>query len=266
MHAGRRSESAPAVHFLGVKLNCGRRGLPLTSKGKSESMPFTPASTGSVVAFVAIVGFVVAAFVCAVHRAYRGDPLAARRMTLLGAGGFIFYLAVVSALVASGRLAALPLYGLPFFFGSIFVVSIVFGLSRMGGRIAAEVPVPALVGFQAFRLPLELVLHQWALGGTIPETMTWTGQNWDIISGIVALACAPFARRRAIAWFANLVGSLLLLNVIRVAILSAPLPFAWDVKPPLLVALHLPYAWIGPVCVGGALAGHLILTRALLRR
>jgi hypothetical protein len=38
------------------------------------------------------------------------------------------------------------------------------------------------------------------------------------------------------------------------------------VTPPLLLALHLPYAWIGPVCVGGALAGHIVLTRALLRR
>jgi hypothetical protein len=127
--------------------------------------------------------------------------------------------------------------------------------------------VAALVAFQAFRLPLELVLHRWALEGTIPLTMTWTGDNWDIVSGIVALVAAPFAHRhRVVAWGANVVGIILLLNVIRVALLSSPLPFAWMVTPPLLLALHLPYAWIGPVCVGGALAGHIVLTRALLRR
>jgi hypothetical protein len=30
--------------------------------------------------------------------------------------------------------------------------------------------------------------------------------------------------------------------------------------------MHLPYALIAPVCVAGALAGHVILTRALLMR
>jgi hypothetical protein len=57
-----------------------------------------------------------------------------------------------------------------------------------------------------------------------------------------------------------------LLNVMRVALLSAPVPFGWHVEPPLLVALHLPYMYIGPVCVGGAIAGHVILTRALLEK
>ena len=83
----------------------------------------------------------------------------------------------------------------------------------------------------------------------------------------VALLAAPFAtRRRGIAWGANVVGLLLLLNVMRVAILSSPFPFGWGQQPPLLLAWHLPYALIGPECVGGALFGHLVLTRALLRR
>jgi hypothetical protein len=45
-----------------------------------------------------------------------------------------------------------------------------------------------------------------------------------------------------------------------------PLPFAWGVQPPLQLVMYLPYALIGPVCVAGALAGHVILTRALLSR
>ena len=137
-------------------------------------------------------------------------------------------------------------------------------LSPVGRQFAAQVPLAALVGFQAFRLPLELVLHSWVAQGTIPGTMTWTGQNWDIISGLTALVCASFAtRHRAAARIANIVGFALLLNVMRVAILSSPVPFGWGQQPPLLLALHLPYALIGPVCVGGALFGHLVLTRAL---
>ncbi len=86
-------------------------------------------------------------------------------------------------------------------------------------------------------------------------------------------AVAQFARSavggvrrwRAAGWLANVVGLALLANVGRVAVRPSALPFAWpDVSPRLQLAMYLPYAWIGPVCVGGALAGHVILTRALL--
>jgi hypothetical protein len=229
-------------------------------------MEFTPSGPGSVAAFLVVVAAVIAAWLAAVYRAYLDDPRQAR-FTSLFALGFVAWLSALSALVASGALSALPLQGLPFFFGSIFAVSLGVALSPLGGRLAAGVPVAALVGFQAFRLPLELVLHEWAAQGTIPGSMTWTGQNWDILSGAVALVAAPFAsRHRVLAWVANIVGGVLLLNVIRVAVLSSPVPFGWDVQPKLLLALHLPYMLIGPVCVGGALAGHVVLTRALMRR
>lgn len=225
-------------------------------------MNFTPASSGSVLVFLAIVAAVIVAFLAAARRAYaseRGKFLA----VALGLGAWIGFLAGV---VASGRMESLPLHGLPFFFGGVLVVSVGVALSPLGARFAEAVPLTALVAFQAFRLPLELVLHAWAQQGTIPGTMTWTGQNLDIVAGIVALGAAPFiARRRGLAWGANVVGGLLLLNVIRVAVMSSPLPFGWGQQPPLLLALHLPYALIGPVCVGGAFFGHIVLTRALLR-
>jgi hypothetical protein len=225
-------------------------------------MKFLSASPASVFAFVAIVVVVVVAFLAAVHFAYRSRP-----MTLRVTLGTAAWLGFIGFLVGTHRLEQLPMFGLPFFFGSVAIVSVAVGLSPLGGRIAAAIPLAALVGFQAFRLPLELILHAWAKHGTIPETMTWTGQNWDIISGFLALIACPFANQnRAVAWFANLVGLALLINVMRVALLSAPVPFGWHVEPPLLVALHLPYAFIGPVCVGGALIGHIVLTRALLRK
>ncbi len=155
---------------------------------------------------------------------------------------------------------------LPLFFVAINLVSLVAALAPPGRWLATTVPLAWLVAFQAFRLPLELILHDWAATGTIPSTMTWTGKNWDIITGIVALLAAPFATRsRVAAWIANVIGFLLLLNVGRVALLSSPLPFAWPVEPPLQLAFHLPYALIAPVCVGGAMFGHIVLTRALLR-
>jgi hypothetical protein len=123
------------------------------------------------------------------------------------------------------------------------------------------------VAFQGFRLPLELVLHSWVLQGVIPGTMTWNGSNWDVFSGIACLGLAPLSPySKVAAWAANVIGIVLLVNVGRVAAMSAPVPFGWhDVEPKLLLPYHLPYALIVPVCVGGALAAHVILTRALLR-
>lgn len=230
-------------------------------------MTFQPASSASVVLFLGIVGSVIAAFLAAVGHAYRTEPAHAKRVTTLAGVLTAAWLGLTWVVVDTGMLARLPFSGLPFFFGTIAVVSLAVGLSPLGGRLAAHVPLAALLAFQGFRLPLELVLHRWVADGTIPATMSWQGQNWDILSGVIALAVAPFARRsRAVAWVANGVGLLLLLNVGRVAVMSSPLPFAWPVQPPLLLALHLPYALIGPVCVAGAMAGHVVLTRALLPR
>jgi len=54
--------------------------------------------------------------------------------------------------------------------------------------------------------------------------------------------------------------------VMRVAVLSSPISFGWPVEPKLELIYHVPYALIIPVCIGGALIGHIALARALLRR
>jgi len=222
-------------------------------------MEFIPANAPSLAAFAGILVAVLAAVLWAVRRAY--GPTKA---TGFAAGGLALWLGLLSLLVATGALSHLPLRGLPQFFGSVLLVCTFAALSPLGRRLAATIPLTALVAFQVFRLPLELVLHSWAAQGTIPGTMTWTGQNWDIVSGITALVCAPFAtRHRIAARIANIVGFAFLINVMRVAVLSSPLPLGWGQQPPLLLAFHLPYALIVPVCVGGALFGHIVLTRAL---
>ena len=61
--------------------------------------------------------------------------------------------------------------------------STLLGLSPLGGWLAGACPVSLPLAFQGFRLPLELVLHSWVRQGVIPETMTWTGSNWDVFIG-----------------------------------------------------------------------------------
>jgi hypothetical protein len=230
-------------------------------------MTFKPADTASVVVFVAMSVVMVIVLVVALRRGG-----ASRRMFLVLGGG----LSAFTGIVASGALADPPLPAIPIVFVAILGSALAVAWSPVGRRLSATSSLAVLVGFQAFRLPLELVLHHWAEVGTIPGTMTWTGDNLDIIAGAVALVAAPAASllrdrsrgrwARAFAWVAQIVGVVLLLNVLRVVVMSSPLPFAWGVEPPLQLLGHLPYAWIGPLFVAPAVAAHVITIRRLLVR
>jgi hypothetical protein len=232
---------------------------------KIRAMQFTPAGPVSLLAFLAVDVAVLAMFLRGVYvgsrRAGREPAQVTRRVAL----GTATWMLLLAGTVASGVIESAPMPALPIFLAVALGGALLLALSRVGAWLS-QVPLAALVAFQGFRLPLELVLHSWADGGTIPRTMTWDGSNVDILSGIVALLAAPLVPRlRAAAWAANVVGAVLLLNVVRVAVMSSPVPFGWQVEPPLLLAMHVPYASIVPICVGGALAGHVVLTRALLR-
>ena len=144
-------------------------------------MSFQPGGAASVVVFVAMAIAMVAVIVVAMRRGGAGP---AHYLAVFG--GLVAFVAVV----ASGAPAARPLPVVPLLFAGVLIGAIAFALSSIGRRLAATSSLAILVGVQAFRLPLELVLHDWASTGTIPETMTWTGQNFDIVAGALALIAA----------------------------------------------------------------------------
>jgi hypothetical protein len=225
---------------------------------------FHAASLTSLLAFLAICEGVVAMFLWGVWTSARRDSVDPSRRTLPVAIATILWLLAILLVVESGWLKG-DQRRLLMFGAAMNAVSLGIGLFPVG-RWLSTLPLAALVAFQGFRLPLELVLHSWVAQGVIPATMTWSGRNWDIVSGVLALVAAPFCRRsRFVAWIANVVGLGLLTNVMRVAVLSSPVPFGWPVVPKLELIFHVPYALVIPVCIGGALIGHIALTRALLR-
>jgi hypothetical protein len=179
--------------------------------------------------------------------------------------GFLAYLGVLAGATLSGAARAHVIPFVPILFATVVAGAVWLAASRLGGRIAATYSLAAILGLQAFRLALELVLHRWAATGTVPPTMTWTGQNLDVIAGAAALVAIPWLNQhRAVAWTVQLVGLALLVNAVRVVVLSSPFPFAWPLERPLQLALYFPYVLIGPLMVGVALAGHLVAFRALL--
>ncbi len=92
----------------------------------------------------------------------------------------------------------------------VFAAPMALALSPRGGRLAAALPIPALVGLQMFRLPLELVMHRAAVLGIMPSELSYSGYNLDIVTGIgagllfLALRVTPVPR--ALVWVWNLWG------------------------------------------------------------
>jgi hypothetical protein len=221
-----------------------------------------PPSPLSLAAFLAIVLVVTAAIAVSLLRAgVRPSSVAL---------GLVAWLALSALASGSGVLEGTvgPVPGVTLFLLASLGIALAVSLSPIGAAIARTTPLWVLVLFQAFRLPLELVLHAWASAGTIPPQMTWSGENLDVITGLLA-PIAAFAAYRgrmigAVVAF-DAIGLALLFNVLRVALLSTPGPFlSYEDASPLLLAFHFPTGWIVPVCVGGALAGHVVLTRAVL--
>src|SRR5688572_4555068 len=80
----------------------------------------------------------------------------ARRRALLSVGVLGAWMALTGAVAGTGVLGRFdvrppPMMGV--FLGTV-LLAVAFALSRFGKRLALGLPLPALVAFQAFRLPL----------------------------------------------------------------------------------------------------------------
>jgi hypothetical protein len=143
--------------------------------------------------------------------------------------------------------------------------------SPFGTRLAKHLGYAFLIGFHAFRVPLEGLLWWFHRQGNLPVQMTFEGRNFDILTGLSAIVVAVLAhrgligRRAVLAW--NLAGFALLLNIMGVAIASVPGPLRiFQNEPANTLVLHFPYVWIPAVFVLAAFFGHLLLFRKLRMR
>jgi hypothetical protein len=140
-------------------------------------------------------------------------------------------------------------------------------LSPLGTLLARGLPLWALVGFQVFRLPLELLMHQAYLEGVMPVQMSYSGRNYDIVSGIAAGALGlwlyyrPGPRWIVAAW--NLMGFSLLVNIVAIAVLSTPLFAAFGSEHLNTFVTYPPFVWLPAVLVVAALMGHILVWRHL---
>lgn len=238
-----------------------------------------PAST---LCFLALVAAVAGTFLRGVTAADRAAAAAGdaspttqrfRSHLPIAAAVLAAWMAFSGAMAAKGLL--LDPVAVPPPFARIMVPGLLLAVfaafSPLGTRLARHLGYASLIGFHAFRVPLEGLLWWFHQQGRLPVQMTFEGRNFDILTGVSAVVAAVLAKRgvlgpRAVLFW-NLAGFALLLNIMGVAIASVPGPLRlFHNEPANTLVLHFPYVWIPAVFVLAALFGHLLLFRKLRMR
>ena len=190
------------------------------------------------------------------------------------AGVVALYLGVPAALALLGalhRYDPMPAPPLLLLLG-LTITTVVLAFSGFGIRVGMSVGVGAMVGFQSFRIAVELILHRLAGQDVVPIQMTYSGRNFDIVSGITAAILGFWMARggrpsRVVLLGWNLLGLALLINIVTVAVLSTPVSFRhFREGPPNLLPSEFPDIWLPSFLVQLALFGHLVMFRLLFRR
>jgi len=198
-----------------------------------------------------------------------GQPRPARvRASAVTAVAVVLWLGFSGRLAASGFLRFEPTPTMLPLVGLAGALALALALSPPGGRLARGLPLVVLVGYQAFRIPVALILHAAHLEGTVPAGMTYLGLDFDVLTGLTALAIAALSRLGPVpAWLLgawNLVGFGLLANQAALSILSLPGLDGSAVAPGHQWITHWPWVWLPAWLMPLALLGHLLVFRRLL--
>ena len=235
-------------------------------------MPDVDYSDPAVLAFVVIPCLLAVAFVGAVWFAWqRTTPARAPRATAIALALTAVWMAVTWQLADFGTFRQWDITPPPFalLVLAILLLGVRIGWGGAGRRMAATFPLWVLVAVQGFRLPLELAMHRMYERGIMPVQMSYSGLNYDILTGILAIAVAllvytGLAGARLVRLW-NVIGLILLINVVTVAILATPrIRYFGDASLNTWVTFT-PFVWLPAVMVLAAFAGHLIVFQALRR-
>lgn len=188
---------------------------------------------------------------------------------VVGAAVVIVWLLIPATLALSGRLdryAPLPAPALMMVLA--LALATIALVSSPLGRSLSRLSLVWLIGFQSFRIAVEWWLHRLYLDGLVPVEMTYSGLNFDIVSGLTALGLGFWLALgeppRILLRLWNVLGLLLLINIVAIAVLSTPVPFRYFTTGPAnRLPSIFPHVWLPSFLVQVALAGHLLVFRAL---
>ncbi len=143
-------------------------------------------------------------------------------------------------------------------------------LTVKGREYIDKLDIRTLTLLHSIRIPVEIVLFWLYVHKTVPQLMTFEGRNFDILSGLTAPIVYYFVfvkqwggKVALLLW--NFACLALLINIVVIAVLSAPFPFqklAFD--QPNIAVLYFPFAWLPCCIVPLVLFSHLAAIRILL--
>jgi hypothetical protein len=145
----------------------------------------------------------------------------------------------------------------------VFILAgILFLRSASGKAVLRSTPASWLIGFQVFRVLMEIILWLVYEHGIIPVQMTFEGRNFDILVGVTApfvaylLHTGHMKPMVAVVW--NVAGIGLLMNIVIVAALSTPSPLRVFMNEPANTFIaYFPFVWLVAFVVPVALLGHI---------
>jgi len=126
-----------------------------------------------------------------------------------------------------------------------------------------------LINLQTFRVVVEIILWLLFINELIPVQMSFEGWNFDVLVGLTAIPVSYlcFKRRKffynpVIAW--NIVGLILLFNIIIISSISTPSPLRVFVNEPSnTIVAYYPFIWLPGFVVPMALLLHLASLRQI---
>ncbi len=221
-------------------------------------METVPAGLGLVFGLTTVL--TVSLFYVAAHRAGRVLGLLLPWLLVQGAVAWSGFYTITGGLP--------PRLGL--LFGPPLLLIATLFLTAAGRQFIDRLRLDSLTLLHVVRIPVELVLLGLFLHRAVPQSMTFEGHNFDILSGLTAPVVYYFAFRQKrlgskglLIW--NLLALGLLLNIVTTAVLSAPSPlqrFAFE--QPNVAILHFPFVWLPAVVVPLVLLAHLAAIRQLV--
>jgi hypothetical protein len=214
--------SAPHTH---IRLRCLAAPVVYTS-----AVPRYSLFELDVLPFVVIPACLVAALAWGIAAASRqmGEASAATGRAWIALVAAIVWMSATWIAASSGVLRWWEATPPPFLLlvAAIVTLGFVIAFGRCGRLLTSGLPLWTLVGVQGFRLPLELAMHALYDRGIVPVQMSYSGRNFDIVTGASALIVAALVRAgSAPRWLVatwNVLGLALLANVVAIAILSTP--------------------------------------------
>ena len=153
-------------------------------------------------------------------------------------------------------------------FPPLLTIALVFGTGK-GRRFLDSLDIRRLTMLHIIRIPVEVTLFWLFLHKAVPGLMTFEGRNFDIISGITAPVVYYYGFRKEkvnrlllIGW--NIICLALLINIVAIAVLSAPFTFqSLAFEQPNVAILYFPFIWLPCCIVPLVLLAHLAVLRRL---